>query len=480
MRCTALLLQLVDGLRCPTRYAGVAGDPFFVSHPCRTSVTLERQRFHPALWWRKDLFLERLKGGMWDKRGMCVSQSAAHSPALLSLDLSLSPQGELRFQNDHLIEGGVEGGLHNETHYREVRQYRTDHHLVRFYFLTRVYSPYLESILDDFRAGLQPDVLILNSCVWDVSRYGSASMKQYQANLETAFDRLEAVLPSSCLVIWNMTMPLGRKIRGGFLIPELQHLSKTLRKDVIEGNFYGAMLAGSHLFDVVDLHYHFRHDLGHRVKDGIHWNNLVHRRITNLLLAHVADAWGVVMLEKKPRAGTACHTSSDEHPYKSQGEPKAGRLAPGLACKDEPLDFHPAVTPLLSPVRRRRPPSPSDLRRTYPDFSSFQDDGFFLPGHEGSPEPFAGFTSFEDNDLPPFHLDAAACNNFRRFEEADRTRFSVYPSHNVVNSPPRSRNDRRKVRRVTEHRHGLVMRRRSFHARDTSPYRRTHVRYRCY
>lgn len=84
---------------------------------------------------------------------------------------------------------------------------------------------------------------------------------------------------------------------------QLQHLSRTLRKDIIEGNFYGATLASFHLFDVVDLHYHFRHDLGNRVKDGIHWNNLVHRRITNLLLAHVADAWGVEMPEKKLHEG---------------------------------------------------------------------------------------------------------------------------------------------------------------------------------
>ncbi|XP_033015479.1 PC-esterase domain-containing protein 1A-like [Lacerta agilis] len=207
----------------------------------------------------------------------------------------LKSKGELRFEDDHLVEGGVLGSLHNGTRYREVRQYRTSHHLVRFYFLTRVYSEYLESVLEDFQAGPQPDVLVLNSCVWDVSRYGPSSMKEYRKNLETAFNRLDAVLPASCLVIWNMTMPLGRRVTGGFLIPELQHLSKTLRNDVIEGNFYGATLAGFHLFDVLDLHFHFRFDLRNRVKDGVHWNNVVHRRITNLLLMHVADAWCVVV-----------------------------------------------------------------------------------------------------------------------------------------------------------------------------------------
>ncbi|XP_015685666.1 PC-esterase domain-containing protein 1A-like, partial [Protobothrops mucrosquamatus] len=212
----------------------------------------------------------------------------------------MKTKGEFTFENDHLIEGGVLEGLHNGIHYREVRQYRTRYHLVRFYFLTRIYSAYLESILDDFRAGPPPDVLILNSCVWDVSRYGPSSMMEYRKNLEITFNRLDAELSSSCLVIWNMTMPLGPRIKGGFLIPELQHLNQTLRKDIIEGNFYGATLAALHLFDVVDLHFHFRFDVGNRVKDGIHWNNVVHRRITNLLLTHLADAWGVVIPEKDP------------------------------------------------------------------------------------------------------------------------------------------------------------------------------------
>lgn len=90
----------------------------------------------------------------------CISQYLLFPPL----------QGEMTFENDFLIEGGTLGELHNGTHYREVRQYRTHHHLVRFYFITRVYSEYLESILEDFLNGPQPDVLILNSCVWDISR----------------------------------------------------------------------------------------------------------------------------------------------------------------------------------------------------------------------------------------------------------------------------------------------------------------------
>lgn len=42
-------------------------------------------------------------------------------------------------------------------------------------------------------------------------------------------------------------------------ITQLQPLAGSLRRDVVEGNFYSATLAGDHCFDVLDLHFHFRH-----------------------------------------------------------------------------------------------------------------------------------------------------------------------------------------------------------------------------
>lgn len=69
------------------------------------------------------------------------------------------------------MEGGQLGQMNNGTAYREVRQYRTDHHLIRFYFVTKVFSRYMDSILADFEQGIKPDLVIVNSCVWDISRY---------------------------------------------------------------------------------------------------------------------------------------------------------------------------------------------------------------------------------------------------------------------------------------------------------------------
>lgn len=47
--------------------------------------------------------------------------------------------------------------------------------------------------------------------------------------------------------------------------------------------------------DVLDLHFQFRFSLHHRMKDGVHWNAVAHRKITSLLLQHAAEAWGVIL-----------------------------------------------------------------------------------------------------------------------------------------------------------------------------------------
>ncbi|KAK7176678.1 hypothetical protein R3I93_000798 [Phoxinus phoxinus] len=212
--------------------------------------------------------------------------------AYLSLS-QLKTKGEFSFEQDCLVEGGRLGQMNNGTAYREVRQYRTDHHLIRFYFVTQVFSRYVESILADFEQGIKPDLVIMNSCVWDISRYSHHWALEYKENLNKFFMKLKTILPEESLVVWNMTMPLGKKILGGFLVPEIEHMGPSLRFDVIEANYFGATLANKFGFDVLDLHFQFRFSLQHRMKDGVHWNAVAHRKITCLLLEHVAQAWGV-------------------------------------------------------------------------------------------------------------------------------------------------------------------------------------------
>ena len=206
----------------------------------------------------------------------------------------LKAKGELSFEQDVLLEGGRWERMHNGTHYREVRQFRSGHHLVRFYFLTRAYSPYVEDVLEHLLRGEHvPDLVVMNSCLWDLSRYGQNFPKSYQEDLESLFRRLNQVLPETCLLVWNTAMPVAEVVSGGFLPPENQSGCARLRGDVMEANFYSSAEASRHGFDVLDLHFHFRHAGQHRQRDGVHWDGRAHRHLTQLLLAHVADAWGV-------------------------------------------------------------------------------------------------------------------------------------------------------------------------------------------
>lgn len=213
----------------------------------------------------------------------------------------LKSKGELSFEHDVLLEGGRWGRMHNGTHYREVRQFCSGHHLVRFYFLTRAYSPYVEDILHQLRWGqYAPDLVVMNSCLWDLSRYGRNFRRRYQEDLEKLFRRLDQVLPVSCLLVWNTTMPIAEVVSGGFIMPDAPACPTRLREDVMEANFYSSSEAVRRGFDVLDLHFHFRHAGQHRLSDGVHWDERAHRYLSQLLLAHVADAWGVVLPAHNP------------------------------------------------------------------------------------------------------------------------------------------------------------------------------------
>ncbi|XP_030046807.1 PC-esterase domain-containing protein 1A isoform X2 [Microcaecilia unicolor] len=362
----------------------------------------------------------------------------------------LKEKGELSFEHDFRVEGGE---LHNGLKYREVRQYRTDHHLVRFYFLTRVYSDYLESILADFKAGPQPDVVIINSCLWDVTRYGDGkvAMDGYRDNLEKFFSRLDEVILPECLLIWNTAMPLAHKLRGGFLSPELQYKQETLRVDVIEGNYYGATLASYHKFDVLDLHYFFRFDDQHRLGDGIHWNCIVHRKITQLLLTHIADAWGVEVPKKKPITGP-CNNEKRKNSLQWCNQPAVqySHMAPAVApypppyrgpMYDENSEYsacwkHNGMRPIQVGYR---PPlcssGPSTSYQCGEMNSPFCDD-----------TPCLGYTSFEHacslgNGFPrglPSNKGASMRPNtsFANFSNFPVQKFGSFPTHMVY--PPAS------------------------------------------
>nr|KAF6423295.1 PC-esterase domain containing 1A [Rousettus aegyptiacus] len=227
-------------------------------------------------------------------------------------------------------------------------------------------------------------------------------MESYRKNLERVFLRMDQVLPDSCLLVWNMAMPLGERVTGGFLLPELQPLEASLRRDVVEGNFYSATSAGDHYFDVLDLHFHFRHAVQHRHWDGIHWDQHAHRHISHLLLTHVADAWGVEL---------------PKHDYPPdpwiEDWPEPDHLFQG--SQGQPPDFGEQLAlplPLPSPIPPPMPfPYPLPQPSPPPLFPPLPQDAPFFPGQPFPPHEFFSFNPTEDFSMPP-HLGCGPGVNF--------------------------------------------------------------------
>lgn len=64
----------------------------------------------------------------------------------------------------------------------------------------------------------------LNYCIIvsiSLHRYSREWALEYRDNLRKFFMQLKNTLPEDSMVVWNMTMPLGKKIVGGFLVPEV-------------------------------------------------------------------------------------------------------------------------------------------------------------------------------------------------------------------------------------------------------------------
>lgn len=330
----------------------------------------------------------------------------------------LRTKGELTFEKDQLMKGGELDTLHNRTDYREVREFCSDHHLVRFYFLTRVYSEYMESVLEELQSGTHaPDVIIMNSCLWDVSRYGRNSLSSYKQNLENLFGRMDQVLPKSCLLVWNTAMPLGDKIKAAFLPQKCKGQYRisvaTLKKRVSQANFYSHAEATKRCFDVLDLNFHFRQAKKHLQGDGVHWNEHAHRRLSYLLLAHMADAWGVDLPHREPwEPGPVVWESPSQveewQPPFNRG-PQAFALSPPMPLpRPRPLFPPPGLPlrppPLLAcslPPPQATPPLPHYPQDSY--FSSdhvFQSDEFYI--HSDDPSPtHTGYTFEGDFSFYP-------------------------------------------------------------------------------
>ncbi|XP_035212312.1 uncharacterized protein LOC118186335 [Stegodyphus dumicola] len=189
---------------------------------------------------------------------------------------------------DKLVHHGPRS---NGRDYREEREAISSGVDISFYFLTRVYSDYVEKILKNI-SNKCPDILVIGSCVWDVTRWGPQGVQDYKSNLKTLLKQIQIYLPKT-LFIWLTAPPIAVDMKGGFLIKELQFLKYSLRFHIMEANQYARKIVVASGFDVLDVHYHLRMQIHRRTPDGIHWFPRAVRYVTNLLLTHISLALGV-------------------------------------------------------------------------------------------------------------------------------------------------------------------------------------------
>lgn len=189
-------------------------------------------------------------------------------------------------------------GLHNGINYREVRQYKQANTSIMFYFITRCYDEYMQSILDEFKLD-PPHVIIMNSCLWDLHRYGETANAAFIQNISELLDAIDLAVPyEDRLFMWTATLPVRETVKAGFLPPGVDHTLPA--EDIRKANLYVRDQLNSYgeRFIFLDLHKTFYMRLNLRVKDGVHWNYFAHRKITCFILTEICKHWNVEIPSK--------------------------------------------------------------------------------------------------------------------------------------------------------------------------------------
>lgn len=198
----------------------------------------------------------------------------------------LRRKNERSHANDRRISDGV---LTASRNYQEVREYDMNA-FVRFEFITRLCP---EKFLAVHSMKVRPDVVIVNSCVWDLSRWGPNGVADYLKNFECLVQFIKENFNDRTQFVWLTTLPPSFKCRGGFLTEDIGFLNKILPVNVIEANKFAVDCLRKHGFEVIDLHYFMRLLIDMRCSDGIHWDPKPTRYIVNVILNHLSLSWKV-------------------------------------------------------------------------------------------------------------------------------------------------------------------------------------------
>lgn len=176
------------------------------------------------------------------------------------------------------------GKLTTGRDYDEIRLYINHQIEITFLFTTRIYRDTVEKYLDDLNENCQPDIILVLSCLWDLSRWGPSGPEDYEGKCNQFLQRIS----KDVHLIWLLCPPISPVITGAIMVEELVSLQEEFRFLVLEGNRAAAATVVRYGFDVLDLHYHMMPHLHMRMEDGVHWTSPAIRIQTNLVLSHIA------------------------------------------------------------------------------------------------------------------------------------------------------------------------------------------------
>jgi len=183
-------------------------------------------------------------------------------------------------------------GLSSGRSYIEPRMYHNKEHNITlvYRFISRVWSKELSDWLNNYEDvfGSQIDFLLVNSCLWDINRWGPTGPEDFKANLSTMVSDVPGILAPGGHCVWLTSPPGSKEIDSkGMNVPGLDFQCLTTRYNVVEANWLAGKVAASGGISVLDLHYHLQTQTARRNKDGIHWSSSINRLVTNLILTHL-------------------------------------------------------------------------------------------------------------------------------------------------------------------------------------------------
>lgn len=201
--------------------------------------------------------------------------------------VNLRRKGEPSYENDKRTQFS---GLIRGRQYVEVRQFNKHGITVEYHFITKCYNEEIINILNGIKDKKvkAPDVIIMNSCLWDITRWGPNGVAEYKENMRKLMKCLKLTLPEESLFIWLTAFPVSTTIRGGLLFKQIDFMQSLLRFEILEANLFCCDRVKSNGFDVLDAHYYLRTLMHWRLNDGIHFGPPAVRLVTNLLLTHIA------------------------------------------------------------------------------------------------------------------------------------------------------------------------------------------------